>query len=506
MNTAPTVSAPALCFGGIVKAFFGVRVLKGISFELGSGKTLCLVGENGAGKSTLMNILGGNLRQDEGTQEIWGKPYRPKSPADAERSGIAFVHQELNLFENLSIAENLFISNFPVRAGLVNRKLIHQRTREVLHAVGLQHPPDRTIDRLSAGERQLVEIAKALVRDARLIILDEPTTSLTDHEIAHLFQLLERLKQQGITLIYISHVLGDVLKLADQILILRDGEVVGEGAAREFTQARMISLMVGRDIEHLFPPGMREPENQTALQVKGLTRKGVLKNVALELRKKEVLGIAGLMGSGRTELARSLFGLDPIDSGEILLEGKSIVRLGPARRIQLGMAFLTEDRRGEGLCPEASIEDNMTLACARQFAKGPLALLSNLKMRESVHRYRDAVQLTAAARNEQAVQTLSGGNQQKVVLAKWLLGRPKVFILDEPTRGIDVGAKYEIYTLINKLTAAGSSILVISSELEELLGICDRILTMRQGRISGAFNRREFDRERLLQAVLHEKE
>ncbi|MCB1123989.1 MAG: sugar ABC transporter ATP-binding protein, partial [Verrucomicrobiae bacterium] len=485
MSTSSKTSDLALRFDGIVKAFFGVRVLKGISFELAPGKTLGLVGENGAGKSTLMNILGGNLAPDAGNLEFWGNPYQPRKPADAERAGIAFVHQELNLFENLSIAENLFIANFPVRGGLVDRKQIHQRTEEVLLEVGLAHSPAQTVESLSAGERQLVEIAKALVREARLIILDEPTTSLTDHEIAHLFSLLQRLKQQGITLIYISHVLGDVLKLADDILILRDGEVVGKGPADSFTQSRMVSLMVGRDIDHLFPPRTHRPGARRVLQVNGLTRRGVLKDVSLELKQGEVLGISGLMGSGRTELARALFGLDPVDAGEVLFEGESILSLDPAARIGLGMAFLTEDRRTEGLCPEASIEDNLALVSGRRFAKGFFRWIPEGDMGNEVDRYRDAVRLTPDARNDQAVRTLSGGNQQKVVLARWLQKNANILIFDEPTRGIDVGAKHEIYQLMNELTAAGKSIIMISSELPEVIGMSDRILVMHNGRVTG---------------------
>ena len=503
MNTPSTTTQTALRFNSIMKAFFGVRVLKAVSFKTDVGKTLGLVGENGAGKSTLMNILGGNLPADEGTMELWGAAYSPASPADAEAAGIAFVHQELNLFGNLSIAENLFINGFPTVAGLVNHARIRRKTKQVLERVGLELSPDLPVDRLSAGERQLVEIAKALARDARLIILDEPTTSLTDHEVDHLFKVLKDLQQQAITLIYISHALEEVMELSDDLLILRDGEVVGSGPKKSFTQSQMISLMVGRDIDHLFPPKTHTPRSRAALQVEKLCRRGMVKDIDFTLHRGEVLGISGLMGSGRTELAHMLFGLDPVDSGDILLNGKSIRGLSPQARIQRGMAFLTEDRREEGLCMDASIGDNMTLAAAPKFKQGPLALLNNQSMEAGISRHREAVHLTREARNEQAVKTLSGGNQQKVVLAKWLLNQPDLIILDEPTRGIDVGAKYEIYALIHQLTAKGSAVLVISSELEELIGICDRILTLRQGEITGCFDQSAFDREEILSAALH---
>ena len=493
----------ALRFDSIEKAFFGVKVLKGISFTLKSGNTLGLVGENGAGKSTLMNILGGNLPFDNGSIELWQERYQPSSPTDAEQAGIAFVHQELNLFGNLSVAENLFINGFPTRAGFIQRKTIREKASKALEQVGLAISPDSPVDRLSAGERQLVEIAKALARNARLIILDEPTTSLTDHEVDHLFRVLQKLKQEGITLIYISHALEEVLDLSDDIVVLRDGEQVEFGAKDTFTKSRMISLMVGRELNKLYPDRNYSGSDKTTLQVNQVSRKGVVKDISFSLRQGEVLGLAGLMGSGRTELARILFGLDPVDSGNILLQGQSLLNLTPKERIANGMAFLTEDRRKEGLCMEASIEDNMILSAAPKFKRGPMAILDYQSTALEVAAQRKAVHLTPEARNEQAVKTLSGGNQQKVVLAKWLLNQPKFFILDEPTRGIDVGAKYEIYRLIHQLTAQGSAVLVISSELEELIGICDRILTLRFGEISGAFNRTDFDRESILEGCLH---
>jgi ribose transport system ATP-binding protein len=502
LPNASTSAGYTLGLDGIDKSFFGVRVLKGVSFEVAAGKTLGLVGENGAGKSTLMNILGGNLKPEAGTMQLSGQSYQPTEPRDAERAGIAFVHQELNLFGNLSIAENLFINAFPRRMGFLDRRTMEKKSREALALTGLSVSPHTIVDRLSAGERQLVEIAKALSRNAKLIIFDEPTTSLAAKEKEHLFEILSRLRTRGITMIYISHALDDIKKLADHIVVLRDGEVVGSDSADDLSTNQMISMMVGRDIEHLFPPRTHSPDTQVALEVIGVSKRGVVRDINFDVRKGEVLGISGLMGSGRTELARILFGLDPMDSGEIKLNRAPVHNLTPRERVSRGLAFLTEDRRAEGLMMGASIADNMTLTCAENFTSGRLGWLKRTELDQGVREYRDSVHLTPTALDEQAVKTLSGGNQQKVVLAKWLLNKPSVIILDEPTRGIDVGAKFEVYSLINELTAKGEAVIVISSELEELIGICDRILVMKLGEIAETFERESFDRELILKAAL----
>ncbi|MGE3308923.1 MAG: sugar ABC transporter ATP-binding protein [Limisphaerales bacterium] len=497
-----------LRFSGVSKSFFGVDVLREISFTVPVGHTVGLVGENGAGKSTLMNILGGNLRADRGAMRLAETPYAPSSPSDAAKAGIAFVHQELNLFPNLSIAENVFLGGFPRRhrwVPWIDRRRMREHTRGLLREVGLAHAPDTLVESLSMGERQLVEIAKALGREARLIILDEPTTSLTSFEAGRLFELMGRLRQRGIAMIYISHSLGDVLRLCDEVVVLRDGAVVGEAPARDLTVAQMVTLMVGREITRLFPPRTTNPGEQVLLDVAGLSQPGIVRNVSFQVRTGEILGLSGLMGAGRSELARILFGLDPCAAGTVRLEGRSLDRLPPRERIALGMAFLTEDRRGDGLIAGASIAENVTLVGLRGWAGGPAGWLDAARASEAVGRIREAVRITAAARDEQAVRTLSGGNQQKVVLAKWLVNHPKVFLLDEPTRGIDVGARYEIYRLIQELAARGAGILLISSEIEELLGLCDRILVMRRGEIREAFDRPRFDRERILETALHEE-
>ncbi len=494
-------------FSQIEKRFFGVKVLKDVSFIAKPGQTVGIVGENGAGKSTLMNILGGNLRPDAGVMRLNGQPYAPASPSDAAHAGIAFIHQELNLFANLSIAENLFLRGFPRSRNwlpFINRRQMSVRARELLREVDLAHSPDTLIERLSAGERQLVEIAKALALDARLIILDEPTTSLTARETERLFAIMARLRERGISMLYISHSLGHVLKLCDEIVVLRDGAVVANEPTSSVTMDRLVSLMVGRAITQLFPPREAKPTDQILLDVRGVSQPGVVRDITFQLHRGEILGVSGLMGAGRSELARILFGLDPCAAGDVRLDDESISQLPPGERIRRGLAFLTEDRRAEGLCLEASIVDNVTLVALRELTHAAAGWLDRPKTNTEVLRMRDAMKLTPAARDEQAVKTLSGGNQQKVVLAKWLLNEPKVFILDEPTRGIDVGAKHEIYRLIQELAARGAGVLMISSEVEELIGMCDRILVMRRGKIHDTVMPPEFDRERILRSALHD--
>jgi len=494
-------------FINIEKSFFGVKVLKRVSFAVKPGQTVGIVGENGAGKSTLMNILGGNLCPDAGKLRLHGQPYAPQSPRDAEQARVAFIHQELNLFANLSIAENIFIGGFPRRARwlpFIDRRKMYERTRALLREMNLTHAPDTPIERLSAGERQLVEIAKALAFDARLIIFDEPTTSLTARETERLFAIMGQLRARGISMVYISHSLGHVLQLCDEVVVLRDGAVVGNEPASQFTLERMVSLMVGRAITQLFPKRDTQPTNEVALAVRGLAQPGVVRAITFQLRRGEILGVSGLMGSGRSELARILFGLDPCAAGEVRLNGELLNGLPPRDRIARGLAFLTEDRRAEGLCMEAAIADNVALVALPRFVRTWTRFVSAADSRAAVATIRQAVKLTPSARDEQAVKTLSGGNQQKVVLAKWLLNEPKVFILDEPTRGIDVGAKHEIYRLINELAARGAAVLMISSEVEELIGMCDRILVMGGGEIRDTVEPHQFDRERILRAALHD--
>ena len=491
---------------GLCKSFFGVQVLHEVGLELRPGEVLGLVGENGSGKSTTMNILGGVHQPDRGTMTLDGAPYAPRGPKDAAARGIAFIHQELNLFRNLTVEENLFITGFPkLVAGLpfIDRGKVRERAKQLLAAIDLDVAPGTPLARLSQGERQLVEIAKALGADARIVIFDEPTTSLTARETERLFAQIGRLKARGIGVIYISHILGDVMRLCDHVTVLRDGHVVGSAPKAEMSVDRLITLMVGRTIDQIYPP--REPAARPGtpvLEVRGLSQPGVVKDISLAVQPGEVVGVSGLMGSGRSEMARILFGLDPFATGTIAIDGQPLEAATPQAAMDRGMAFLTEDRRAEGLMMAAPIADNVALASLTRFASGWSRLLERTRLGDAVDRTGRDVQVNARDFVHTLVKNLSGGNQQKVVIGKWLLRGPRLFILDEPTRGIDVGAKYEVYKLINRLAAEGTGVLMISSEIEELIGMCDRILVMGHGEIRGAFPRERFDREAILRAAM----
>lgn len=493
-----------LQFDGVSKSFFGVPALEEVSFSLPGGHLLGLIGENGAGKTTLMNILGGVLAPDSGTMRLRAADYAARRPADATGAGIAFIHQELNLFTNLSIADNIFIDRFPRlwRSPFINRTVTRKQTAKLLESLNLSLSADTFVDRLTPGERQLVEIAKALSTGAEIIIFDEPTTSLTAAETQRLFDIIRRLREQGKSMIYISHNLGNVLELADDIVVLRDGRVVDAGPGQDFTIDRMISRMVGRNIDQIFPTRESRPSQEIVLEVKGLSQAGIVRDINLVLRKAEVLGLFGLMGSGRTELARMLFGLEPFEEGEILLRGVPCGRICAGDCIRRGMAFVTENRREEGLLMEASVVDNIGLVALPAFASTRLPrLLRHRQLGDAVTQIAESMRIKSGPVAHTLAKNLSGGNQQKAVIGKWLLSHPAIFIMDEPTRGIDVGAKYEVYGIINDLAARGASILLISSELEELMGLCDRIVVMSKGEITGRFDRAEFTQESILHAA-----
>lgn len=491
---------PLFEFRNITKSFHRVPVLKGISASLAAGTITGLAGGNGAGKSTLMNLVWGSLRPDGGSMLFQGQPYAPRTPADAEAAGIAFVQQELNVFPNLTIGENLLLTHLPRRGPLIHRAELVRLGKELLQRVGLEKPLHWPLEKLSPGERQLVEIAKALRGSPRLIILDEPTTSLSPPECQRLFDLVRRFRAEGCAFIFISHALGDMLRLCDRVLVLRDGMVTAEGPVADFTPTSLVTHMAGRELTQLFPERpKRQSSTEALLEVRHLTQPGVAQDVSFTLHRGEILGLSGLMGAGRTEVTRMIFGIDRYSAGEVQLEGKRLTG-GPRERIAAGMALLTESRGEDGICAEASVADNIVLATLTSYSRK--GWLSQARITAAAEEAGKTVRLHAAAGYQQAIRRLSGGNQQKAVLARWLLTQPRVLILDEPTRGIDAAAKFEIYQLILQLAQNGTGVLLVSSEEEELTALCDRILVISRGRMAGEFTGPSYDQEALLRASL----
>ena len=500
--------AVKLKFDSIQKRFFGVTALDGVSFQVEEGHILGLIGENGAGKSTMMNILGGVLRSDGGSMVLDGEVYAPVSPRDATARGVAFIHQELNLFTNLSIAENIYIDGFPNlgRLPLIDKKSMNDGLKDLLDSLDLDYTPSTNVENLAPGERQLVEIAKALHTDARLIIFDEPTTSLTARETEKLFGILERLKSEGRTIIYISHILSDVKRMTDDIVVLRDGKVTGLGETGDLKIGDMIRMMVGRETDSIFPDRINEPRDESVLTVDGLSQPGIVGDVSFTVHEGEILGVFGLMGSGRTEMARMIFGVDPYKSGTITMTGETLPAGNPRTCIDRGMAFVTEDRREEGLLMNVAITENIGLVSLPEYCRNPIRWVDTKRMNEEAGEIGDSLKLKAANIRKQPAMSLSGGNQQKVVIGKWLMTEPKLLIMDEPTRGIDVGAKFEVYGIMNRLASVGSGILFISSEIEELMGVADRIVVMSRGQVMKTFSREEFDTTAIMAAAFREHE
>jgi ribose transport system ATP-binding protein len=493
---------PLLELLAVGKNYPGVRALNRVSLSIGPGEVLALVGENGAGKTTLMKILGGVVEPSEGIIRIDGQERSALTVADAMAAGIAFVHQELNLFDNLDVAANVMIGREPVYAGplrLIDSKALDRRVQPLLNKLGVDFKPHTPVAELSLAQRQLLEIVRALSLDARVVIMDEPTSSLTVAETNRLLGVIAELKASGVAVIFISHRLNEVERCADRVVVLRDGAIVGELRGDDITHDMMIRLMIGRDLKSLYIP----PKSEATTVRFEITRLRTYAHpnsaIALSLKAGEILGMAGLVGAGRTELARAIFGVDRPADGKIRVDGEAVSIGSPRDAISHGIFLVPEDRKRSGLVLEDSLTENISLANLRAFARSFL-LRTDLE-KENATRQRRALNIKASS-VDIGVNTLSGGNQQKVVLAKWLSMQPKIMIFDEPTRGIDVGAKSEIYSLMRGLADAGVAILMISSDMEEVIGVSDRIVVMRDGAISGFLSRAQFSEENVMRLAV----
>ena len=489
MNVAPSMAAlpsqqPRLCMAGVSKRFGGTVALEGVDLHVGAGEVLALVGENGAGKSTLMKILSGAYSPDAGAMQLDGKPYRPRGPLGARRAGVAMIYQELSLAGHLSVEENIVLGMEPTRLGLVRRRAMRAKALEALAV--FDHPeirPDALVRNLSVGAQQLVEIGRALAADASVLVFDEPTSSLNRHDTQRLFALIDRLKARGMAIVYISHFLEEVARVADRVTVLRDGRVAGGGPVKGLSAEQIVAMMVGRKVAELYPRSPRTP-GDVALEITGLSGSPLPHRADLTLHYGEVLGIAGLVGAGRSELIRAVFGLANVRAGSLRI-GAYVGPGSPAARWRQGAGFLSEDRKEEGLATSLSLADNVTLSKLDNL--GPCGLVLPSRQHEASRRWIDRLGIRCRGPAQRAVE-LSGGNQQKIAVARLLHHDVDVFLLDEPTRGIDVAAKAVIYELIDELTRPDptrrpKAVLMVSSYLPELLGVCDRIAVMCRGRL-----------------------
>ena len=483
---------PVVRLRGVSKEFPGVLAVDGVDLEILPGEVHALAGENGAGKSTLMKILSQVERPNAGEVEMSGEPVEFRGPGHAQRLGVAMVYQEFALAPHLSVAENLFLGREPASAGFIDRRAEKEKAAELLGRVGLDVDPGRLVSSLTVAEQQRVEIAKALAIEAKVVIMDEPTATLAEREVEGLFEVIGDLSSRGISILYISHHLDEIFRIADRVTVMRDGKVVATEPTSELDEEELVNLMVGREVGNLYP----KPETEIAevlLRAEAITREGVLRNCSFEVRSGEILGFAGLVGAGRTELARAVFGADPIDSGSIELDGQELQIKSPQAAIDAGIGYLTEDRKGAGLALQLGVDQNITLANVPTKAG-----FLNLRVEQKTARDRSEQLAIQTPTIKRKVQLLSGGNQQKVVVARWLEARARVLFFDEPSRGIDVGAKAEMFGLIGELAKEGRGIVLISSYLPELLNMCDRVVVMRGGEVAGELDREEFSEERIV--------
>ncbi len=491
-----------LTMSGIRKTFPGVVALDHVDFELRAGEVHVLLGENGAGKSTLMKILSGAHQKTAGRLCLHGREVEIKSPKHALALGISTIYQEFNLISTLTAGENIFLGREPLRfAGVIDYRKLFQSAQKILDDLGAAISARARVKDLGVAQKQMVEVAKALSLDAKILIMDEPTSALTEHEIKELFAAIRRMKARGVGIIYISHRLEEIFEIGDRVTVLRDGKCVGTRDIQQVTRLQLITMMVNRELAQQYPKQTAAP-GEEILRVEKVSAPGVLTNIHFSLRRGEVLGIAGLLGSGRTELARAIFGVQAIRSGQIYIKNIPRRIRSPRAAIALGMGFLTEDRASQGLMLGRSVKENIVLP-----SLGKLCKWGVIKQKEeaaAAGHFVNELRIKTPGLN-QRVMFLSGGNQQKVVLSKWLCRQADIFIFDEPTRGIDVGSKVEIYHFINRLAADGAGIIMISSELPEILGMSDRILVMHQGRITGEFSAAEAAQEKILQCALGER-
>jgi len=491
-------SRPVIQIRGMHMTFPGVHALKGVNFDLYAGEVHALVGENGAGKSTLIKIISGAYSSTDGSYLINDKENGIENPLDAIRKGISVIYQELNLVPNLSIAENIFFGRLPSRGGRILWKEVYSQAQKYLKMAGLETKPNMKVQYLSVAQQQLVEVAKSLSLDSKVIIMDEPTSALSPKEISGLFDVIKKLKQNGVAIMYVSHKLEEIFEIADRISVFRDGSNVGTMLTGDVDQQKLIEMMVGRKLTDMFPVRNRIP-GEVMLEVKGLTTDKVT-DVSFYVRKGEIVGFSGLMGAGRSEMTLGLFGADKRTAGTVSLDSKTIGKDSTAAAHAAGMGLVTENRKTQGIFPNLSVKTNMTIASLDQFSK----LAHIISSREEAETSDQVNKLSIRTPSlEQLITKLSGGNQQKVLLSRWLLKKNlKVLIIDEPTRGIDVGAKAEIYNLMDILAKQGLAVLMVSSELPEILGMCDRIYVMKNGKITGEFNREEASETLLLSKAI----
>ena len=480
---------------GIDKAFGSNQVLKKAGFELRPGEIHALMGENGAGKSTLMKILTGVYTKDAGVVTVDGEEVVYKSPQEAEKAGIVFIYQELNVLFDLTVEENLFMGKEITRKfGICDKKAMRAKAQAMMDKMGIKIPVNAVMSDLSVGQQQMVEICKALMVDAKVLIMDEPTAALTESETQVLFEVIESLKKKGVSIVYISHRMEEIFKLCDRITILRDGQYVGTENIKDITMEDVVRMMIGREI------GERYPQRNVAigeevLRVEGLTHEKMFRDVSFSVRAGEVLGVSGLMGAGRTEIMQAIFGNLPILSGKVFIDGKEVHIKNPRQAIAAGIGFITEDRKTEGLLLEKSIAENIEICNLDKVSKN--SVLSGKRAADLVKKGIEEFRIRCFGPDHEC-GNLSGGNQQKVVLAKWIYTDPKILILDEPTRGVDIGAKKEIYSVINDMAARGVAVIMVSSELPEVLGMSDRIMVVHEGHVTGIIDGKDADQEKVM--------